>query len=247
MFVTIAEYEAQRRRLDGALRTLRDAPNRIVDILQSAQREFGALQSVRGELRTEAWQQRLTKLVQSYERQIAELQSQVENAYAGAEKLLNQLANQYPLPTDASEQSAFLSRYAIASNRVTALVGYADDSSTASAIRVLKDNDTLERDSMLALAIWLDGGQVADARGWSVTTAVLLELETLLPEPTRSMIALGRELATGIRRVRSGFAQAFLFVRQAAQTVVVIPAWSEADGVIRVDATTVRQTQSAVL
>lgn len=247
MFVTTAEYEAQRRRLDGAVRTLRDTPSRIVDVLQSAQRDFGALHAVKGELRAEAWQQRLTKLVQSAEGSLSNLQAGVESAYADAEKMVNQLANQYPLPADTAEQSAFLARYAIASNRLSALVGYASDDDTASAIRTLNANGTLGHDMMLAVACWLDGGQIADARGWSITPTVLLELEPVLPEPTRSMIALGRELATGIDRIRAGFAQAFAFVRNAAQMVAVIPAWNPADGVYRVDATTVQRTMSVVL
>ncbi|GBC97238.1 hypothetical protein HRbin16_03059 [bacterium HR16] len=247
MFVDTEQYEAQRRQLNDALRTLRNAPNRIVDVLQTAQRDFGALYRAKSELRDEAWKQRLTKLVQSAEGNLSELQAQVETAYTDAEKLANQLANEFPLPADTAKQSAFLARYAIASNRLTALLGYADDSGTASTLRVFMENGTFERDTMLALACWLDAGQVADARGWSVTNAVLLELEPLLPEPTRSMIALGRELATGMHRVRTGFAQAFSYVRNTARTVAVIPAWKPEDGVIRVDATSVQQTQSAVL
>lgn len=247
MFMDAETYNANRRQLVDGVRTLRGMPSRLVDVLTAAQRDFNALYRTQSELRADAWKSRMTRMVEDYAQRLTELQRESEDAFSRAEKPVNMLANAFPLPEDPTEQSVFLSRYAIASNRLTALLGgYGTDEDVARALRQMKDNGMFDRDPVLALCAWLDAGQIADARGWTVTTAVLWELEPLLPEPVRDAINWGRELGTGMHRVRTGVAQAFAYVRNTGRTVAVIPAWLPRDGVTRIDATSVQQSAELV-
>jgi hypothetical protein len=236
-----ATYESRRRQLLDAVRTLREMPAQVVDALRAIAGEFVTLYRQRAELRDEAWQNRLTALIQQGEQRLDQLREQAETAYANAEVWVNDLANAYPLPDDPAERTALLTQYSVALARLSALLGFDTDADTASAVHRLRDSGQLARDWVLALACWLYAGEIAQLRGWSQTESALLSIERDLPEPVRSMVQLGREMAAGYARVQAGFAQAYAFVRQTGQMPAVIPAWRVEDGVYQVDRTSVQQ------
>jgi hypothetical protein len=244
MFQEQATYDAQRRQLMDAMRTLRDMPARLVDVLREIASDFDTLYRQRAELRDESWQKRLTSLIQRGEQRIDQLRQQAETAYATAERVANVLANVYPLPQDPSERTAFLAQYSVACNRLTALVGFGTDSDTADAVNRLLVSGALELDAVLALACWLHAGEIADARQWSLTQAVLQDVARVLPEPLRGVVQLGSELGSGYARLQAGFAQAYKFVRLTARERVVIPAWNPNDGVTWIDSVSTQRTNA---
>ena len=235
MFQERATYDAQRRQLMDAMRTLRDMPTQLVSTLRDIASDFNAVYRQRPELRDEAWQKRLTSVIQQSERRLDQLRQQAETAFATAERIANVLMNVYPLPEDPSDRTAFLAQYSVACNRLTALVGFDTDSDTADAVNRLVVSGALERDAVLAVACWLHAGEIADTRQWSLTQAALQDVARVLPEPLRSMVELGSELGNGYARLQAGFAQAYKFVRLTARERVVIPSWNPNDGVTWID------------
>lgn len=238
MLVDNSTYDRWQREMRVGIGDIRDMPQRIVSLLERAREAFNADYKALSELNTEAFKRRLLETQRQFERQLDALKSEFDASFQRVQSLPNTVANSFALD---AEQTAL---YSIAITRLQALGAFNGDEQAAEVIRRLKVQRVFERDPVLALATWLEIGNVADANGWEVTQSAIWELEPNLPDAIRAAIAAGRELSIGAARVQLGFAQAYRFLRQFGRERVYVPAWSEADGATAIDPASTRRVNS---
>lgn len=229
MLVDTSTYERWQREMRVAIGDIRDMPQRIVNLLEQARAAFNGVYRINTELNPEAFKQRLSDTQRQFEKQLDALRNEFEQGYERAQALPNMVANSCAL---TGEQ---VTLYGIAVMRLQALGAFDNDDRATETVRRLKAQGVFERDSIMALATWLEIGNVADVNGWEGTQSVIWELEPNLPDAIRAAIAAGRELSIGAARVQLGFAQAYSYIRHAGRERVHIPGWSETDGVTMVD------------